>query len=63
MINLLAHLSNKKEAEQQKQECLKYAVIIEEQIKTAKIMGSIAQEQLEGRFVPPLGVRIGKKTQ
>jgi len=63
MINLLAHLSNKKEAEERKQDCRKYMVIIEEQIKTAKIMDSIAQERLEERFAPPLGARIGKKIQ
>jgi len=63
MINLLAHLSDKKEAEERKQDCRKHIVIIEEQIKTAKIMDSIAQERLEERFAPPLGARIGRKIQ
>jgi len=61
MVNLLAHLSDKKEAEKRNAECLKYATIIEPQVKLSKIIDSLSASHLEERFPPPLGVNIGAK--
>jgi len=57
MINLLAHRFNsKKSAEEHDAECRKHAAIIEPQLKLAKILKNLSNENLEQRFCPPLGL-------
>jgi len=61
MVNLLSERNNRKTEEQRSKECLKYATIIEPQIKLSKIIDSLSASNLEERFPPPLGVNIGAK--
>jgi len=61
MVNLLAERNNRKTEEQRSEECLKYAAIIEPQIKLSKIINSLSPNNLEERFPPPLGANIGAK--
>ncbi|KXU35726.1 hypothetical protein AXE65_05990 [Ventosimonas gracilis] len=61
MVNLLSERSKETTEEQRTENCLKYAAIIEPQIKLSRIIGELSQNHLEERFPPPLGAGIGAR--